>query len=89
MFLYIDVTLIWVALAERSKVNVDLWNLFEQTWYAPHTKCYTSCPKDISLLVLEKQILNVFTIYGHGGHFGHVTITICKNLAILSLGVFI
>ena len=27
-------------------------------------------------LVLEKKILKVFTIYGHGGHLGHVTLTI-------------
>ena len=25
------------------------------------------------MLVLEKKILKVFTIYGHGGHLGHVT----------------
>ena len=29
--------------------------------------------KVIGLLVLEKTILKVFTIYGHGGHLGHVT----------------
>ena len=29
--------------------------------------------KIIGLLVLEKKILKVFTIYGHGGHLGHVT----------------
>ena len=31
--------------------------------------------KIIGLLVLEK-ILKVFTIYGNGGHLGHVTLTI-------------
>ena len=36
--------------------------------------------KIIGLLVLEKEILKVFTIYGHGGHLGHVTCTIYINL---------
>ena len=37
--------------------------------------------KIIGLLVLEKMILKVFTIhvYGHGGHFGHVTEMILQN----------
>ena len=35
--------------------------------------------KIIGLLVLEKKIFKVFTIYGHGGHLGHVTWTICIN----------
>ena len=26
--------------------------------------------------VLEKKIFKFFTIYGHGGHLGHVTLTI-------------
>ena len=32
--------------------------------------------KVISLLVSEKKIFMVFTIYGHGGHLGHVTWTV-------------
>ena len=32
--------------------------------------------KIIGLLVLEKMFLKVFTIHGHGGHLGHVTLTI-------------
>ena len=35
--------------------------------------------KIIGHLVLEKTILMVFTIYGHGGHLGHVTWTIYIN----------
>ena len=35
--------------------------------------------KIIGLLVLEKKILKVFTINGHGGHLGHVTCTIYIN----------
>ena len=31
------------------------------------------------LLVLEKKILKIITIYGHGGHFGQVTQLICIN----------
>ena len=32
--------------------------------------------KIIGLLVLEKNVLKVFAIYSHGGHLGHVTLTI-------------
>ena len=35
--------------------------------------------KIIGLLDLEKKILKVFTINGHGGHIGHVTCTIYIN----------
>ena len=35
--------------------------------------------KIIGLLVLEKKIFKVFTIYGHGGHLGYVTWTIYIN----------
>ena len=35
--------------------------------------------KIIGLLVREKKILKVFTIYGHDGHLGHVTLTIYIN----------
>ena len=35
--------------------------------------------KIIGLLVLEKKILKVFAIYSHGGHLGHVTLTIYIN----------
>ena len=27
----------------------------------------------------EEESLKVFTIYGHGGHIGHVTLTVCKD----------
>ena len=30
-------------------------------------------------LVLKKKILMVFAIYSHGGHLGHVTLTIYTN----------
>ena len=32
--------------------------------------------KVIGLLVPEKKIFKVFTIYGHGGHLSHVTMTV-------------
>ena len=35
--------------------------------------------KIIGLLVLEKNFFKVFTIYGHGGHLGHVTWTFYIN----------
>ena len=35
--------------------------------------------KIIELLVLEKILFKFFTIYGHGGHLGHVTRTIYIN----------
>ena len=28
----------------------------------------------------EEDVLKVFTIYGHGGHFGHVTIIMLTKL---------
>ena len=34
---------------------------------------------EIGSPVLEKKIFEAFTIYGHGGHLGHVTWTICAN----------
>ena len=39
--------------------------------------------KIIRLLVLE-EILKVFTIYGHGGHLGHVICTIYTCINFLS-----
>ena len=39
--------------------------------------------KVISLLVLEKKIFKVFTIYGHSSHVGHVTQLICINFNCL------
>ena len=36
-------------------------------------QCYIPSFMKIGLPVLEKKILKVFTIYGHGCHLGHVT----------------
>ena len=35
-------------------------------------------------LGIEKKILKGFTIYGHGGHLGHVTWTIEQTFVLLS-----
>ena len=32
----------------------------------------------------KEDSLKVFTIYGHGGHIGHVTMTVCKYFHSLS-----
>ena len=31
----------------------------------------------------EEDFLRVFTIYGHGGHLGHVTIIFCIKFSLL------
>ena len=33
----------------------------------------------------EEAFLRVFTIYGHGGHLGHVTKIFCINFGYLSI----
>ena len=51
---------------KKSKVN--LRSSFEQIWYSLSPRC---CIPRFSLkafFVLEKKILSVFIIYGHGGH---------------------
>ena len=42
-------------------------------------RCYIPSFVEIGLPVLEKKIFKVFTIYGRGGHLGHVTWTIYTN----------
>ena len=41
--------------------------------------------KIIGLLVLKKKIFKCFAIYSHGGHLGHVTLTIYTNFHSLFL----
>ena len=41
--------------------------------------CYLQSFVEIGQPVLEKTIFKVCTIYGHGGHVGHVTWTIHIN----------
>ena len=46
---------------------------FEQTMMDWSPRCYIPSFVEIGLTVPEKKILKGFTIYGHGGHLGHVT----------------
>ena len=48
----------------------------EETIINPSPQCYIPSFVEISPLVLEKKILKDFTIYGRGGHLGHLTINI-------------
>ena len=45
----------------------------------PESRCYTPSFVEIGLPVPEKKIFMVFTIYGHGGHLGHMIWTIYIN----------
>ena len=47
------------------------------------SRCYIPSFMKIGLPVLEKKILKVFTIYGHGGHLGHVTRIMLSNFHFL------
>ena len=51
----------------------------------PHPQCYIPSTKAIDLLVPEKEILMRFTLCGHGGHLGKVTINICYKFTPLNL----
>ena len=46
---------------------------FEQTMMGWSPRCYIPSFVKIGLPVLEKISEGFFTIYGHGGHLGHVT----------------
>ena len=51
---------------------------------APSPQCYILNFKEIGQLVPEKKILKVFfTIYGYGGHLGHVTSIVTSNIHFL------
>ena len=56
---------------KQVKVNPGL--SFEQTISNPSPQCYIPSFVEISPLVLEKIFLNIFTIYGRGGHLGNLT----------------
>ena len=62
---------------------------FEQTIIGWSPQCYIPSFMKIGLPVLEKKILEVFTIYGHGGHLGHVTRIMLTNFISLYLKAFI
>ena len=46
-------------------------------------RCYIQSFMKIGLPVLEKKIFKGFTIYGHGGHIGHVTRIMLANFHFL------
>ena len=46
-------------------------------------RCYISSFVEISSLVQEKEILRFFSVYGRGGHLGHVTSIILMNFHFL------
>ena len=54
-----------------KKVMVNSRSSFEQSLLGPSPQCCIPSPKVIGPLVPE----NIFTIYGRGGHLGHVTQT--------------
>ena len=49
-----------------------------------HTKFQNHRPSGYE----EEDFLKVFAIYSHGGHLGHVTLTIYINIHSLFLGMF-
>ena len=46
-------------------------------------QCYIPSFVETSLPVQEKRILRVFTIYGRGGHLGHLTSTMSSDFHFL------
>ena len=46
-------------------------------------KCYLPSFVEIAPPVPEKKLLKVFTIYGRGGHLGHVTSIMSSNFHFL------
>ena len=60
------------------EVMVKLDSSFVQTWKGPHLQCYI--PRPMAFWLRSRRYLKVcFTIYGCGGHLGHVTRSICTN----------
>ena len=56
----------------HTKFSLNIfYSINAQYIYIP--KCYIPSFVAIGLPVPEKKILKGFTIYGHGGHLGHVT----------------
>ena len=53
---------------------------FEQTMMGWCPRCYIPSVVEIGLPVPENKVLKSFTIYGHGGHVGHVTSIMSSDL---------
>ena len=62
-----------------KKVKVNPRSSFEHSCQYLSIQCYTVSFKAIDLLILQKKLLKVFTIYEHDCHLGHVTQLICMN----------
>ena len=62
---------------EKNYQHIFKYSLLEKLYLEYHSSFlappFVSSFKIIGFPVLEKRILKVFTIYGHGGHLGHVT----------------
>ena len=56
-----------------KKVKVNPGSSFVKTMIGRSLRCYIPCFVEIGPLV-PKNFKFFFTIYGHGGHLGHVTI---------------
>ena len=67
----------------RSSQGLDLYIHWIYTLEYFSHRCFTPSFLEISLLVSEKK--NFFSIYSHGGHLGHVTLTIYINFHSLFL----
>ena len=63
---------------------------FEQIMMGWNPRCYIPSFMEIGLPVPKKKILldRVFTIYGHGGHLGHVTSIMSSDFHFLVLESF-
>ena len=66
----------------RKKVKVNPRSLPEQSWYYCHATYQISMP---SVHWFQwRFFLEIFTVYRHDGHVGHVTLTIWTNFRSLS-----
>ena len=52
---------------------------------SPGPKCYIPKFMEIGPLVPEKKMLKGFTIYGGGGHLGHLTNIILKQFRFINV----
>ena len=67
------------------KVNQD--SSFVQTWWDQVPNAIYQVPRPLAFWFQRRRYLNGvdLTLYGHGGHLGHVTISICNKSTPLNL----
>ena len=75
---FVDVVVVitvgWCVDRGGNAVGITPGSSFEQPTMGWSPRCYIPSFVEIGLLVPEKKIFEgFFTIYGHGGHLGHVT----------------